>query len=92
MSTNDQPQTTAVFIIALTVAMIPVAAASLQNSTPDSLRQAFGQASVLIDNDIGAGVDIRDHVQDALAKCSAVLVVIGDRWDALDEFKPAADG
>lgn len=47
----------------------------------DRLAARFGEDSVFIDIDsIPLGTDFRVHIQEALAKADAVLVVVGPRW------------
>lgn len=47
----------------------------------DRLAACFGEDSVFIDIDsIPFGTDFRVHIQEALAKADAVLVVVGPRW------------
>jgi TIR domain-containing protein len=53
----------------------------------DRLTQAFGRDAVFKDVDsIPFGVDFRHHLQEAVSRCQAVLVVIGKSWvEAPDE-------
>src|SRR5262245_3689078 len=47
----------------------------------DRLLSRFGKDSVYIDVDtIPAGVDFRKHLGNAIDRCHALLVVIGERW------------
>ena len=47
----------------------------------DRIAGSFGENSVFIDVDnIPFGTDFRDHIQKALAKADAVLVVVGPKW------------
>ena len=47
----------------------------------DRLRAKFGAESVYFDIDsVPAGVDFREHIQDAVGECDVLLVVIGEKW------------
>src|SRR5277367_871055 len=47
----------------------------------DHLLQHLGQNSVFMDIDtIPLGVDLRKHVESAVAKCDVLLAVIGRQW------------
>jgi hypothetical protein len=47
----------------------------------DRLVDAYGRDRVFMDIDsIPAGIDFVDHVSEQIARCSAVLVVIGKQW------------
>ena len=47
----------------------------------DRLVREFGPDAVFMDiDDIPLGVDFREHVANALARCRIVLAVIGDLW------------
>jgi len=51
------------------------------NSIKEKLEDAFGASSVFFDIDkIPIGVDFREHINSAVAKCDMLLVLIGDRW------------
>jgi len=47
----------------------------------ERLRQVFGPDSVFIDvHSIPLGIDFRDHINNAVARCQVLLAVIGDAW------------
>ena len=47
----------------------------------DRLTQEFGTDRVFMDIDsMPAGVDFHDHLQEILANCGALLVVVGKSW------------
>jgi hypothetical protein len=47
----------------------------------DHLLQHFGQNSIFMDIDtIPLGVDLRKHVESAVARCDVLLAVIGKQW------------
>ena len=60
----------------------PYAARSIN----DALCKQFGKRNVYFDLDaIQAGLDFRQQVDDMVAQCDVMLVVIGDKWLQLDE-------
>ena len=46
----------------------------------DDLAQVFGETEVFLDKDTLEAGDWREQIQDALARCKVLLVVIGKRW------------
>ncbi len=56
----------------------------------DRLVQEFGSDRVFMDIDsMPAGVDFHDHLQELLADCGALLVVIGKGWRSQRKGQPA---
>ncbi len=56
----------------------------------DRLTQEFGTDRVFMDIDsMPAGVDFHDHLQEILADCGALLVVIGKSWRSQRKGQPA---
>ena len=56
----------------------------------DRLAQEFGTDRVFMDIDsMPAGVDFHDHLQEILADCGALLVVIGKSWRSQRKGQPA---
>jgi hypothetical protein len=56
----------------------------------DRLQAHFGRDCVFMDVDsIPFGVDFRQHLTDAVGKCGALLVVIGDRWTTISRNEQA---
>jgi hypothetical protein len=56
----------------------------------DRLSQEFGTDRVFMDIDsMPAGVDFHDHLQEILADCGALLVVIGKSWRSQRKSQPA---
>jgi TIR domain-containing protein len=56
----------------------------------DRLAQEFGTDRVFMDIDsMPAGVDFHDHLQEILADCGALLVVIGKGWRSQRKGQPA---
>jgi hypothetical protein len=56
----------------------------------DRLAQEFGTDRVFMDIDsMPAGVDFHDHLQEILAGCGALLVVIGKGWRSQRKGQPA---
>jgi hypothetical protein len=56
----------------------------------DRLIQEFGTDRVFMDIDsMPAGVDFHNHLQDILADCGALLVVIGKSWRSQRKGQPA---
>jgi hypothetical protein len=56
----------------------------------DRLVQEFGTDRVFMDIDsMPAGVDFHDHLQEILADCGALLVVIGKSWRSQRKGQPA---
>src|SRR5688572_20152114 len=56
----------------------------------DRLIQEFGTDRVFMDIDsMPAGVDFHDHLQEILADCGALLVVIGKSWRSQRKGQPA---
>ena len=56
----------------------------------DRLAQEFGTDRVFMDIDsMPAGVDFHDHLQEILANCGALLVVIGKSWRSQRKGQPA---
>ncbi len=47
----------------------------------ERLRMTFGAEAVFIDIDtIPFGIDFRDHIKNAVARCDVLLAIIGDTW------------
>jgi hypothetical protein len=61
--------------------------ANMTERIHDRLIERFGRENVFIDvDDMQSGMDFRTQLEEALSQCSALLVVIGDRWlSAQDE-------
>ena len=56
----------------------------------DRLTQEFGTDRVFMDIDsMPAGVDFHDHLQEILADCGALLVVVGKSWRSQRKGQPA---
>ena len=56
----------------------------------DRLVQEFGTDRVFMDIDsMPAGVDFHDHLQEILADCGALLVVVGKSWRSQRKGQPA---
>src|SRR5512139_562357 len=56
----------------------------------DRLSQEFGTDRVFMDIDsMPAGVDFHDHLQQILADCGALLVVVGKSWRSQRKGQPA---
>ena len=56
----------------------------------DRLTQEFGTDRVFMDIDsMPAGVDFHDHLQEILADCGALLVVVGKTWRSQRKGQPA---
>lgn len=56
----------------------------------DRLVQEFGADRVFMDIDsMPAGVDFHDHLQEILADCGALLVVVGKSWRSQRKGQPA---
>ena len=56
----------------------------------DRLTQEFGTDRVFMDIDsMPAGVDFHDHLQQILADCGALLVVVGKSWRSQRKGQPA---
>jgi hypothetical protein len=56
----------------------------------DRLTQEFGTDRVFMDIDsMPAGVDFHDHLQEILAHCGALLVVVGKSWRSQRKGQPA---
>ena len=56
----------------------------------DRLTQEFGTDRVFMDIDsMPAGVDFHDHLQEILADCGALLVVVGKGWRSQRKGQPA---
>ena len=59
----------------------------------DRLTQEFGTDRVFMDIDsMPAGVDFHDHLQEILADCGALLVVVGKSWRSQRKGQPARHG
>src|SRR4030095_10308306 len=56
----------------------------------DRLAQEFGTDRVFMDIDsMPAGVDFHDHLQEILADCAPLLVIIGKSWRSQRKAQPA---
>lgn len=60
-------------------------AAYVANILADRLRTTFGDDAVFIDIDtIPYGIDFREHIRNAVAKCDVLLAIIGAEWQGHD--------
>ncbi len=57
----------------------------------DRLAQRFGSGSVFMDvQDIRSGADFRKTIEQAVASCEVLVVVIGPRWLTACKIAPGA--